>query len=165
MLRIIIILFIAVLILTAFIFPQFRRSLWTTLVVVLCVLAGIIWLDNRQRELQKSRLTLSQIELHHMGAKPGLNARSYIVNGRLQNHSEDLTINMIVLQVTLKDCEAENCQSCWPGGPTNFSSGTSCPIQRFQGEYSVCVRSGCTWDTRMAIYRPGSGCPRMRPVV
>ena len=40
MLRIIIILLIAVIILTAFLFPQFRRSLWTILVVVLCLLAG-----------------------------------------------------------------------------------------------------------------------------
>lgn len=110
MLRIIIILLIAVLILTAFLFPQFRRSLWTTLVVVLCVLAGIIWFDNRQRELDQSRFSLNQVELFHMGAKPGMNARTYVVNGRLRNQSEDLTINMILLQVTLKDCVAESCQ-------------------------------------------------------
>ena len=66
MLRIIIILLIAVLILTAFLFPQFRRSLWTTLVVVLCVLAGIIWFDHRQRELHQSRFSLNQVELLHM---------------------------------------------------------------------------------------------------
>jgi hypothetical protein len=110
MLRIIIILLIAVLLLTAFVFPQFRRSLWITLVVVLCVLAGIIWFDNRQRELEQSRLSMNQIELHHMQAKPGPNARTYIVNGRLRNQSKDLTINRIVLQVTLKDCVAESCQ-------------------------------------------------------
>lgn len=110
MLRIIIILLIAVLILAAFLFPQFRRSLWTTLVVVLCVVAGIIWLDSRQRELQHSRLPLSQIELLHMQMKPGLNARSFVVKGRLRNQSEELTINMIVLQVTLNDCVAEICQ-------------------------------------------------------
>ncbi len=110
MLRIIVILLIAVLLLAAFLFPQFRRSLWTTLVVVLCVVAGIIWLDNRQRELQHSRLPVSQIELLHMQVKTGLNARSYVVKGRLRNQSEELTINMIVLQVTLKDCVAESCQ-------------------------------------------------------
>lgn len=110
MLRIIIILLIAVLILTAFLFPQFRRSLWTTLVIMLCVLTGIIWFDNRQRELDQSRLPLNQIELLHMQVTPGLNARSYIVDGRLRNQSEDLTINMIVLQVTLKDCMADSCQ-------------------------------------------------------
>ena len=88
MLRIIIILFILVLILTAFLFPRFRRSLWTTLVVVVCVLAGIIWYDNRQRELQKSRIPLNQIELLHMKAKPGLSPRTYMVNGRLGNPSE-----------------------------------------------------------------------------
>lgn len=110
MLRLIVILLIVVLLLAAFLFPQFRRSLWTTLVLVLCVLAGIIWFDNRQRELNQSRLPLNQIELLHMQATPGLNARSYVVNGRLRNHSEDLTINMILLQVTLKDCVVENCQ-------------------------------------------------------
>jgi len=110
MLRIIIMLLIAVLILTAFLFPQFRRSLWTTLVVMLCVLAGIIWLDNRQRELNQSRLPLNHVELLHMRVTPGLNARSYVVNGRLRNQSEDLTINMIVLQVILKDCVAKSCQ-------------------------------------------------------
>jgi hypothetical protein len=110
MFRILVILLIAVLLLAAFLFPQFRRSLWTTLVVVLCVVAGIIWLDHRQRELQHSRLPLSQIELLHMQVKPGLNARSYVVNGRLRNQSEELSINMIVLQVTLKDCVAKNCQ-------------------------------------------------------
>ena len=110
MLRLIIILLIAVLILTAFLFPQFRRSLWTTLVVMLCILAGIIWFDSRQRELQKSRLPLTHVELLHMQTSPGLNERTYVVNGRLRNQSEDLTINMIVLQVTLKDCVAESCQ-------------------------------------------------------
>lgn len=110
MFRIIIILLIAVIILTAFLFPQFRRSLWATLVVVLCVLAGIIWFDNRQRELEQSPLLLNQTELHHMQAKPGPNARTYIVNGRLRNQSKDHTINRFVLQVTLKDCVAESCQ-------------------------------------------------------
>ena len=110
MLRIIIILFIVILILTAFLFPRFRRSLWTTLVIVLCVLAGIIWYDNRQRELQKSRISPNQIELHHMQTKPGLSPRSFIVTGRLGNPSVDLTITMFVLQVTLKDCAAGGCQ-------------------------------------------------------
>ena len=110
MLRIIMILLIAVLILTAFLFPQFRRSLWTTLVIMLCVLTGIIWFDNRQRDLNQSRLPLTHVELLHMQVTPGLNTRSYVVNGRLRNQSEDLTINMIVLQVTLKDCMADSCQ-------------------------------------------------------
>ena len=109
MLRIIIILLILVLLLAAFLFPPFRRSLWATLVVVLCVIAGIIWLDNRERELQHSRLPLSQVQLLHMQAKPGLNTRTYVVNGRIRNQSKEFTINMIKLQVTLQDCISERC--------------------------------------------------------
>ena len=110
MLRILIILLIVVLVLAAFLFPQFRRSLWAILVAVLCVVAGIIWLDTRQRELELTRLPLSQVNLLHMQVNAGMNARTYVVNGRLQNQSKNLTINMIVLQVTLEDCVAESCQ-------------------------------------------------------
>ena len=58
----------------------------------------------------KSRLPLTQVELLHMEASPGLNERAYVVKGRLRNHSEELTINMIVLQATLQDCIAKSCQ-------------------------------------------------------
>ena len=110
MLRIIIILLILVLLLAAFLFPPFRRSLWATLVVVLCVVAGIIWFDYRERELQHSRLPLTQVSLLHMQARPGLNAQTYVVNGRIRNQSKEFTINMIKLQVILQDCVSEHCE-------------------------------------------------------
>lgn len=110
MLRIIAILLILVLLLAAFLFPPFRRSLWATLVVVLCVIAGLIWLDSRERALQQSRLPPSQVEILHTQVRPGLNARSYVVNGRIRNQSEEFTINRIVLQATLKDCVSGSCE-------------------------------------------------------
>ena len=145
MLRIIIILLILVLLLAGFLFPQFRRSLWGTFVVVLCVVAGIIWLDNRERELQQSRLPLSQVQLLNMQAKPGLNSRTYVVNGRIRNQSNEFTINRIQLQITLQDCISKQCEAVGqtdqriflevpPAQARDFETSIGFPsIAKFQG--------------------------------
>jgi len=74
-----------------------------------CGVAGILWRDNRESELQHSRLPLSQVKLLFMQAKPGLNAHTYVVNGRIRNQSKEFTIIMIELQVNLQDCVSEHC--------------------------------------------------------
>ena len=107
MLRLVIVVLILVLILSALVLPRFRRSLLATLVLVTSVIAVIIWLDNRERELQHSRLPLSQIELRNMQVTPGFNVRSYVVKGRIHNDSRDFTINTVELQLDLKDCISE----------------------------------------------------------
>ena len=68
MFRIIIIVVILILVLSAFFLPKFRRALWITLGLVLCVIATIIWLDNRERELAHLSFPLSQVELQDMEA-------------------------------------------------------------------------------------------------
>ena len=110
MLRLVIVVLILVLIVSALALPRFRRSLLATLLVVISVIAVIIWLDNRERALQHARLPLSQIELRNMQATPGLNVRSYVVKGRIYNGSRDSTINTVELQLDLKDCISEICE-------------------------------------------------------
>ena len=110
MLRLVVLVLIVVLILSALFLPRFRRSLLATLVFMTSVIAVIIWLDNRERELQHSRVPHSQIELRNMGVTPGFNSRSYVVKGRIHNGSSDFTINTVELQLDLQDCISENCE-------------------------------------------------------
>ena len=110
MLRLVIVVLIVVLILSALVLPRFRRSLLATLVIVTSVIAVIIWLDNRERELQHSRLPLSHIELRNMQASPGFNVRSYVVKGRIHNGSRDFTITTVELEVDLEDCLFDTCE-------------------------------------------------------
>lgn len=110
MLRIIIIIVIFILILSAFFLPKFRRALWVTLGIVLSVITVIIWLDNRERELAHLSFPLSQVELQNMQTKPGLNARAYVVNGRIFNHSLSDTLNQVLFEVNVKDCDGGECQ-------------------------------------------------------
>ena len=110
MLRLLIVVLIVLLIVAVLFLPRFRRSLLATLVLVTGVIAVIIWVDNRERELQHSRLPLSQIELRNMQVTPGLNIRSYVVKGRIHNGSPDFTINTVELQLDLKDCNSEVCE-------------------------------------------------------
>ena len=109
MFRIIIIVVILILVLSAFFLPKFRRALWITLGVVLSIIAIIIWLDNRERELAHLSFPLTQVELKDMEAHPGLNARSYVVNGRIFNHSESSPLKQVVFEVAVKDCHEGQC--------------------------------------------------------
>ncbi|MCA9471234.1 MAG: hypothetical protein MRJ96_07755 [Nitrospirales bacterium] len=109
MLRLIIILAILILILSAFFLPRFRRALWITLAVVLSGIVVIIWLDNREKELARLNFPLSQVELENMQVAPGLNARSHVVSGRIFNHSTTESLRQVLIEVTAKDCENLNC--------------------------------------------------------
>ena len=110
MLRIVIIIVILILVLSAFFLPKFRRALWVTLGVVLSVIAIIIWLDNRERELAHLSFPLNKVELKDVEAKPGLNARSYVVNGRIFNHSPTEPLKQVLFEVIVKDCNEVDCQ-------------------------------------------------------
>ena len=109
MLRLIIIVAILILILSAFFLPRFRRALWITLAVVLSGIVVIIWLDNRDRELARLNFPLSQVELENMQVTSGLNARSYVVSGRIFNHSATEMLHQVLIEVLAKDCENINC--------------------------------------------------------
>jgi len=110
MLRVIILVTILVLLVAVFFLPQFRRALWITLAGVLSVVALSIWLDNRERELAHSNFPLSQVVLENMQAKPGLNSRSYVVSGRILNHSSMSPLHQVIVEVTVNDCESDPCQ-------------------------------------------------------
>ena len=110
MLRIIIIIVVLVLLLSAFFLPRFRRALWITLACVISIIALIIWLDNRERELAHLSFPLTHVELQHIQVKPGLNARSYVFNGRIHNHSLNSPLHQVVFQVNVKDCDEGRCQ-------------------------------------------------------
>ncbi|GJL54736.1 MAG: hypothetical protein NPIRA02_18680 [Nitrospirales bacterium] len=110
MLRIIILIAILVLLLAAFFLPQFRRALWITLAGVVSVVALIIWLDNRERERAHSNFPLSHVALENMQAEPGLNARSYVVTGRILNHSPMNFLDQVIIEVTVNDCARDVCQ-------------------------------------------------------
>ncbi len=110
MLRVILIITILVLLLSAFFLPKFRRALWITLAVVVSLIATIIWLDNRERERANRNFPITQVELQDMQAKPGLNARAYVVNGRVLNHSLSDTLTQVLFEVNVKDCDGGDCQ-------------------------------------------------------
>lgn len=110
MLRITIFVVLVLIILVAMYFPKFRRTLGVTLVVLVGAIGLIIWLDTLERGLEFERISLEQAQLSQMQVRSGLNARSFVVGGRIQNVAQNYTIFAMMLQATIKDCEGETCK-------------------------------------------------------
>ena len=110
MIRAAILILLVVIVLTAFYFPKFRRSLGTLLIILTLIIAGIIWQDSRERKMEFHRVSQDKAQLQNMGARPGLNSRSFVVSGRIQNADQDFTILNVNLQATLKDCVTAECK-------------------------------------------------------
>lgn len=110
MLRIALFLLILIMILVAAYLPKFRRALGMTLIILLGAIGFIIWQDTRERQLEFQRIPVSQAQLSHMQVRPGLNSRSFVVTGRLQNAAQSFTILSATLQATLEDCHATECE-------------------------------------------------------
>ena len=110
MLRIAIILLILIMILVATYLPKFRRALGMTLMFLLGAVGFIIWQDTQERELEFQRIPVVQAQLSHMQVRPGLNSRSFVVTGRLQNVAQSFIILSATLQATIEDCHATECE-------------------------------------------------------
>jgi hypothetical protein len=110
MIRIALFVLVIIIILVAVSFPKFRRTLGVTLLVVMGAIGLIIWQDSQEQELEFQRISAEQVQLLQMQVRPGLNARSFVVNGRIQNLAKDYTILSIQLQATVKDCHGEDCE-------------------------------------------------------
>ena len=110
MLRIALFLLLVILILAAVNFPKFRRTLGLTLVLLIGAIGIIIWQDTQERNLEFKRISMNQAQLSQMQVRPGLNSRSFVVGGRIQNLAADYTILSIMLQATVKDCESGACE-------------------------------------------------------
>jgi len=90
-------------------FPKFRRTLGVMFVLVMGAIGVIIWQDTQEQELEFERVSVSQAQLSQMQSRPGLNARSFVLSGRIQNLAKDYTILSFMLQATLKDCHDGAC--------------------------------------------------------
>ena len=110
MLRIALILLIVVMILVAAYLPKFRRALGMTLMLLLGAIGFIIWQDTQERKLEFQRIPAAQAQLSHMQVRPGLNSRSFVVTGRLQNTAQSFTILSATLQATIEDCHTAECE-------------------------------------------------------
>ena len=110
MLRIAIIILLLVLILVALYLPRFRRAMGITLIVLTGLIGLIIWQDTQERDLEFERISVPEAKLSHMRVRPGLNSRSFVVMGRIQNIVKNYTILSVRLQATVKDCETEVCE-------------------------------------------------------
>jgi hypothetical protein len=110
MLRIALLLLILIIILVAAYLPKFRRALGMMLLVLMGATGFIIWQDTREWELEFQRIPIAQAQLSNMIVRPGLNSRSFVVTGRLQNAAESFTILSATLQATLADCHASECE-------------------------------------------------------
>ena len=110
MLRIAIFVVLLIIILVAMYFPKFRRTLGVTLVLLMGAIGVIIWQDTLERELEFERISLKQAQLSQMQVRSGLNTRSFVVGGRIQNVSQHYTIFSMMLQATIKDCEGGTCK-------------------------------------------------------
>ena len=110
MLRIAIILLILIMILVAAYLPKFRRTLGMTLMILFGAIGFIIWQDTQERQLEFQRIPVAQAQLSHMQVRPGLNSRSFVVTGRLQNAAQSFTILSATLQATIEDCQGTECE-------------------------------------------------------
>ncbi len=91
-------------------FPKFRRTLGVILVILMGAIGLIIWQDSQEHELEFTRISSDEVQLQQMQARPGLNTRSFVVDGRLHNLAQDYTILSVQLQATAKDCYLGNCE-------------------------------------------------------
>lgn len=107
MVRIAIFVVLLIIILVALYFPKFRRTLGVTLVVLMGLIGVIIWLDIEERDLEFERISPEQVKLSQMQVHAGLNTRSFVVGGRIQNVAQHYTIFALRLQATIKDCEED----------------------------------------------------------
>lgn len=105
-----IILLILIMILVAAYLPKFRRVLGVILMVLFGAIAFIIWQDTQERELEFQRIPISQVQLSHMDVRPGLNSRSFVLTGRLENAAQIFTIISVTIQATIEDCHATECE-------------------------------------------------------
>jgi len=110
MLRVALFLLLLVIILVAVNFPKFRRTLGLTLLLLIGAIGVIIWQDTQERRLEFERIYVKQAQLSQMQVRPGLNSRSFVVGGRIQNIAEKYTIYAVMLQATIKDCEGQTCK-------------------------------------------------------
>jgi hypothetical protein len=110
MLRVALFLLLLVIILVAVNFPKFRRTLGVTLLLLIGAIGVIIWQDTQERRLEFERIYVKQAQLSQMQVRPGLNSRSFVVGGRIQNIAEKYTIYSVMLQATIKDCEGQTCK-------------------------------------------------------
>jgi disulfide bond formation protein DsbB len=111
MLRIALFILLAIIIVVAVYAPKFRRSLGMILVVLMAAIGFIIWQDTQERDLEFERIPGEQAQLSRMQARAGLNTRSFVVSGRLQNVSPHYTIFSMMLQATIKDCDGDICKT------------------------------------------------------
>jgi len=112
MFRIIPFLLLLIILIMAVWFPRFRFAMGLTLVALILSIGGIIWFDAHERDLEWQRIPLSDVKLSHMEVWPGLNSRSFVINGRLQNDSQESAVVEAILQVTLEDCHGNNRSEC-----------------------------------------------------
>lgn len=110
MLRVALFILLLIIILVAVNFPKFRRTLGLTLMLMIGAIGVIIWQDTRERGLEFERIYVKQAQLSQMQVRPGLNSRSFVVSGRIQNVAEKYTIFSVMLQATIKDCEGQTCE-------------------------------------------------------
>lgn len=105
-----IILLILIMILVATYLPKFRRALGMILMVLFGAIGFVIWQDAQERELEFQRIPVSQAQLSHMQVRPGLNSRSFVITGRLQNTAQIFTIVSVTIQATIEDCHVKECE-------------------------------------------------------
>jgi hypothetical protein len=110
MLPIAIILLILIMIFMATYLPKLRRVLGMILMVLFGAIGFIIWQDTQERELEFKRISPSQAELSHMEVRPGLNSRSFVLTGRLENSAQIFTIIAVTIQATIEDCHVTECE-------------------------------------------------------
>ena len=110
MLRVALFILLLVIILVAMNFHQLRRTLGVTLMLMIGAIGVIIWQDTQERELEFERIYVKQAQLSQMQVRPGLNSRSFVVSGRIQNVAQKYTIFSVMLQATIKDCEGQSCE-------------------------------------------------------
>ncbi|MDR4494692.1 MAG: hypothetical protein AB7P17_05710 [Nitrospirales bacterium] len=93
-------------------YPRFRLAMGILCGGIVIGIGFVIWLDTQERGLEFHRVSIAEVQLSHMKIRPGLNSRSFVVNGRLQNNSQRYAITSATLQVTLEDCHGINNSEC-----------------------------------------------------
>ena len=110
--QIIFFLMLSVILIIAVRYPRFRMGMGLTLLILVVGIGLVVWMDNQERAFEWQRVSPSEVQLSHVEVRAGLNSRSFVVNGRLQNDSKEFTVTLAVLELNLEDCHGLNPSEC-----------------------------------------------------
>ena len=129
--------------------PRLGKALLVLLgIVVVIIAAGALWLyemdqtDKHEREIAKTKISPSQIELSDLLLRPSYGNGDFALVGRIKNRSPQYALDGLKLKLLIRDCDSK--AECEVVGETEVNIYTDVPAGQSRDlEQSVYFRNLC----------------------